>query len=907
MSSLSVSNGLISGLDYKSIIAALTASSQAAISRLQSRAQSYDTKNQALNLLDTSLLTLQSSVQTLNDSDSFETFKVTNSQTSQLSVTAGTDSVAGTYALRSIRLSSTHAIQSSGFAYAGQTLGTGTITVARGGRLNPDTLLGALNGGDGVERGKIRITDRSGATADIDLSSAYTVTDVLGAINDSEEIDITATVKDGRFVLTDTSGSTSSNLIVANLSGGHTADELGILQSVAGNTLSGDVVYELSDNFKLSSLNDGNGLHLIDTVADLRITAKDGTTIDIDLDDVVTIGEVVDAINDDDTNGGKVTAALTDGHLTLTDSTGGGGTLSIENLNSASVVDELGLDGAAVGNVITGRRLLAGMNSVLLRNLNGGEGIDVQGDLTITDRTGTTATIDLSAAESLDEVLTAINEARSVGDVKLQLTAQVNSTGTGIEILDTSGSTTSNLIIADVGMSTLSEQLGIEINGATTSVNSGPLGLRYVNHATSLATYGPGKTDVGTGTFLITDTAGNTASVALTSAATRVGDVIQRINAAAGIQVRAELNENGDGIVLIDEAGGAGSLSVQDVIGSTAEKLRLEGTGTTGLDGFERITGRQATVITIEADDTLEEIVSKINDTDDHASASLVDDGSAFNSFHLRLDANFAGEAGRLLIDIDGFALDFDTLSSGDDALLQVGQSAGSSYLVASSTNEFDDIASDLDVLLLDAGSTAAQITLSKDISTVKTSINNFVTNYNKLIDQSKQLTKFDVEKNQRAVLQGDSIVLRMLSRMSTSVTKNYFGTSASIRSFSDIGVRVTTDGKLTFDAAQFDELASDNPDGIANFFLDENNGVGQALEDTIDSLTDDDTGTFHNQVEANTESIDDIATRIAQLQDLLESRQQRLLKQFIAMETALSALQSQQQSLASLQSINQK
>lgn len=901
MSSLNIGTGLISGLDFTSIVSALTASSQAAIARLQQRAQTFNMKNTALGLVETSLLTLKSSTQTLNTKSSFSQFTVNNSSPAQMAVTAGTSSIAGSYSLRSLRLASTHAMQSTGFAHTGQTLGTGTITIARGGQLNSDTLLGALNGGNGAQRGKIRITDRSGASADVDLSNAFTVTDVLDAINGADDVAVTASVEEGRFVLTDTSGSTTSNLIVAELAGGKTAGDLGILQSVAANTLTGDDVFELTSNFKLSLLNDGNGMHLIDTVADLRITAKDGAEIDVDLDDAVTIGEVVDAINNNDANGGKVTAALVDGRLTLTDTTGGGGTLTVENLNTASAVEELGLDNAEAGGVITGDRLLAGMNSVLLKNLRGGRGIDQLGDVTLTDRTGTTATIDLSNAESLDEVLTAINNAASGGSVKLQLAARVNSTGTGIEIVDTSGSTAGNLIIADVGGGTLAEQLGIEINAAATSVNSGSLELRTVNHATSLSAYGPGESDVGTGTILITDTAGNAASVVFTSGAKTVGDVIQRINAADGVQVRAELNETGDGIVLIDEAGGAGSLSVQDVIGTTAEKLRLAGTGAAGGDGFQCISGRQASVIAVEAEDTLEDVVEKINALSDHANAALIDDGSAFNSVHLRIDSRYSGKAGALIVEVDGFTLDFNELTAGRDALLQVGQSAGGSYIVSSETNEFQNVASDLDVTLLDVGTTAAQVTLAKDIGSVKTSIENFVTNYNKLIDQTKTLTKFDSATNQRGVLQGDGAILRVLARLSSAVTKNYFGSTSDIRSFSDLGVRVTTDGKLSFDTEQFDVLAADDPDAIANFFLDENNGAGKALSDTLDSLTDKDKGTFHYQTAANTDSIEDLSTRIVQLQNLLENRKNRLMQQFYNMETAISALQSQQQSLGSL------
>ena len=66
--------------------------------------------------------------------------------------------------------------------------------------------LDQLNAGQGIERGKIRITDRSGATAVVDLRFAATVDDVLAAINSNETINVTASTLGDSFQLVDGSG-----------------------------------------------------------------------------------------------------------------------------------------------------------------------------------------------------------------------------------------------------------------------------------------------------------------------------------------------------------------------------------------------------------------------------------------------------------------------------------------------------------------------------------------------------------------------------------------------------------------------------------------------------------------------------------------------------------------------------
>jgi hypothetical protein len=282
-------------------------------------------------------------------------------------------------------------------------------------------------------------------------------------------------------------------LIVSEVGDGKTATDLGINKSVASAVLNGDAVFEITGDFTLDQINDGNGLRLLESAPDIQITLTDDTVLEINLDGIVNLNDFIDKINDHEDNDGKVSASLNAGRLELNDLSGGGGSSSftVENINDTSVVRQLGLDVAAVGSTISGRRLAAGINSVLLSNLRGGRGIDELGQLTLTDRAGVTATIDLAGAESLGDVTDAINAAESLSSVKLQLSARINAAGTGIEIEDTSGLTANNLVIQDVGTSTLAAQLGIAIDAAQDSVDSGRLNLRYVNESTSLKTMLP--------------------------------------------------------------------------------------------------------------------------------------------------------------------------------------------------------------------------------------------------------------------------------------------------------------------------------------------------------------------------------------------------------------------------------
>jgi flagellar hook-associated protein 2 len=79
--------------------------------------------------------------------------------------------------------------------------------------------------------------------------------------------------------------------------------------------------------------------------------------------------------------------------------------------------------------------------------------------LTITDRNGGNATIDLSGAKSVQDVLDAISNAGGVN-----VTAKLKSSGNGIQIVDDSGGT-GNLVIA---AGATADALGIAGTFATT-------------------------------------------------------------------------------------------------------------------------------------------------------------------------------------------------------------------------------------------------------------------------------------------------------------------------------------------------------------------------------------------------------------------------------------------------------
>ncbi|MCH9656537.1 MAG: flagellar filament capping protein FliD [Planctomycetes bacterium] len=900
MSGISSGVGLATGLNITEIVDAIIGVQRNALVRLADRASAFQATEGGIKTLEANLLTLNSSVQKLNLESTFETLQATSSDTSQFSVAANSTATAASYQLQGLRKSSNHQVISNGFADSDTTqIGTATtITLSNGGNLDEPKLLEELNDGLGVQRGSIRITDRDGQTEVIDLTKTLTIEDVVNEINKSAT-SIVASIEDDHLVFTDT-GSGVGTLKVGEVSGGQTAADLGILKSVVASTFNGDSVYRITSNFNLSQINDGNGITTVTGSDDFQITTADASTIDVNLDTAQTVGDVVDLINNNGANGGKVTAAIdVNGKLSLTDNTAGGTTFEVTALNSSLAARELGIQTTGPGGTITGT-LSGGLNSVLLRSLNGGVSstgtVLNAGQVNFIDGVGGNTTIDFSSAETLDEVIDLINANGSI-----QIEASLDATKTGIQIKDTSAPSGTSIEIQDVS-GNLAGFLKIEavLADSKHTVSSGSLDLRYINEDTSLSTYAKNGTAVAAGSIRVTDRDGVSFNVDLsdTSTTKTVGDVLTKINDAAttaGAKINARLNDTGDGFIVESTGGSSFDVKVEELSsGTVAADLGILGSGTTGVDS------RQTTVITVEATDTLDDIAEKVNATG-IASATIIDDGTAFNSARLSFTSSRSGAAGELILE-SSFDFGFTTSVDADDALIRIGSNPQTSFLLTSSTNSFDDAITGLEIDLLSTSTSAATINVARDTAGIKTTINSFISAYNNFIDAKDALTDFNPDTNERGVLNGSSVVLTTVSRLEGLITKKLSVSNNSIKSMSDLGVQFGGDGKLTLNSSILDQVLIDDPSAITEFFQQDDKGFAIVMEEVITTMTDPFTGTFKAQIDSLQASALALNTRVDDLNTILEDRRERLIRQFTLQETIVNQLNSQQTALEGLQ-----
>ena len=687
MGRIQSSVGLITGTDIVGTVDQLMAINGQPRDRLVNRTSLLQSEQGSIAELTASVIGVQLAGNRLANISTFRSKDATSSNSDSLSAVAGTGAEAGSHVVRTIQTAATHAVSSRQRQTSDtEALGyAGTLTIGNGGQLDQSLDVSKLNNGRGVEAGKIRITDRSGASADVDLSRVKTIDDVLTAINDAG-VDVRATTVDGKIKLTDQTGQTASNLIVEQLGTAETAADLGLWGiDAASNTATGfDLTFDVSAATDLSQLREGKGVRLADG-DDLTVALADGTTFDVDFADFggeaePTIQDVLDQLNGLDP--AKLSAAFTSKGIEVTDLTTGSNSFSIADAAGSNTASDLRLVGTTTSDKITAEYKPQVLRGTSLDELAGGSGISGLTSLDITTADGTSGSIDLSSAGNTAEIIDAIN------DAGLDIIVRLNDSGDGLRIRDVSGGS-GNLQISSADDT--ASALGIAADTEDDIVVGKSLGRQVVNSNTELTSLNQGI-GIDIGSFTITDSAGEISAINLaTDSISTIGDLVNKINGLS-VNVTASLNEAGDGIAIVDNAGGAGTLAIVDTGDGTAAKdLGVAGEATTQTingSSVSALVGSQSDRITIEATDSLASIVDKINQSKRYAKASVEvnDDGS----FSLRLRSNQGGAAGRFGVNTEGFNLDLNTVAKAQDAIIAVSTDGGSERLLSSSDGVFD-------------------------------------------------------------------------------------------------------------------------------------------------------------------------------------------------------------------------
>lgn len=949
MGGITTGIGLFSGIDTASLIDQLIASqsrpqilAQQRVIQLQSQQAAYLDINSRLN-------NFKTAAGSFRVNDIFSSRSIASSNESVLTATGTSSAVPGSYNFIVDRLVSTQQMLSRGFADLDSTsVGLDSLTFeSQAARLDANTALADLNNGDGTTRGKITVNG-----TEVDLSTLGTVQEVLDAI--SSVSGVSARVENDHFVIT-----SASSFTITEESGAGILASLGLDPNAgSGTTHTGTSVFSMNNNTSLQSLNDGRGVSTRNTlgenVFDFNITI-DGTEVGI------RIGQIEGQLSDDDglmfdddgepitgvldgaesSVGGaidRINTALSDAgypEVTASINTTTGG-IDINDTSSRSIdiaeitvgsttyttARDLGIVGSDAGGSISGTRVLAGLNTKLVSSLNGGTGLGAtDGILNIQTQDGVThGPIDISGLDDINDIINKINT-----DTTDSVTASVNENGTGIQIVDnTTGGTTFN--IAGTGGADTAALLGISGSFATGTTSGSNLQLAYIGEGSLLSELNNGQ-GIGVGKFEIVDAQGNRAEINITSNDKTIGDVLKQINGASGspnpLEITARINDTGDGITIEENAtgsNGAQAISITNTTGTVATKLGIEGAAT-GVDADNFIDGSFEKVVDFDADATLEDIRDALNAADVGISASVINTGIGSAPFRLNITSERTGEDGRFLINSGGFDLGIETLDKGNDARVFFGSSdPANGVLLTSSTNQLDGVVQGVTIDLLSRSDDPIEISVSTNTTEIETKISEFVDSFNSVIEAIDFRTRYNDETEERGILLGDGTLLNLRGGMYAALRKTNEGFTDAFNSLVEVGITVGSGGTIEFDKEKFREAYAEDPDAVENLFshqVIESNDDGDPntideqsfsslsvlgqLEEFADSYVSSIGGVLQNRSDALDSQIELQQDRIESIQKSLDNKRVILQRQFLAMEQAIGAFQTQGSSLSQL------
>ena len=522
--------------------------------------------------------------------------------------------------------------------------------------------------------------------------------------------------------------------------------------------------------------------------------------------------------------------------------------------------------------------------------------LERSGSIDITDKDGTADSVDLSACETLEDVVAAIN-ASSAG-----VAAEINAAKTGIEIEDTSGGTGS-LVIANGDTTNTASTLQINTSGAAESVDSGDLHLQIISESTRIEDLNGGQ-GIDRGMIKLIDTDGKEAYIDFSDDRIEtVGDVLKALSSNIA-NVEATINETGDGITIRDLANGNGSLQVLEGTGSSAARDLgiFKDSINEWIEGetVQVIEGSFVQEIAVTADDTLETLVEKLNVADSKVNAAVLNDGSD-RPYRLAINSQYTGEAGNLVFDVSGLNFDLSESVEGQDALIALGppQHAGSSLLLASSSNTFTSAIPGLTMNVKQASGTSVAVQVSQGNTTLMASAQTFVDNYNKFWDLLTGYTAYDPDTDTRSVLTSDPTAQQVQTSVSRLLSGQTYAPIGGIRSLAEIGIQISSTGKLSLDKNKLQEAFTADPQKLKNFFkqtdpnTDEETGFSVEFDALCERLTSTDGSLLTNRYLALGELIESNEERVDYLTDRLNAEEKRLYLEFYRMELAIAKLQN--------------
>jgi len=208
-------------------------------------------------------------------------------------------------------------------------------------------------------------------------------------------------------------------------------------------------------------------------------------------------------------------------------------------------------------------------------------------------------------------------------------------------------------------------------------------------------------------------------------------------------------------------------------------------------------------------------------------------------------------------------------------------------------------------------------LSVNNDTDAVKKKINDFVTGYNAVMFELKGQSDYNSTTKKGGTLSGDSTLRTIQSQLQNILTTQVSGGTGAYTILSSVGIATQQDGSLKVDDTKLSAALSSNFNDVVDLFThnhgipdlpNQQYGVAEQFQKVLDNLTgsyigpaSDKNGLVATSINSLKTSSSDIDDQIAAMELRMTDKETNYKKQFAAMETMVSSIQSQGNALIAM------
>lgn len=252
------------------------------------------------------------------------------------------------------------------------------------------------------------------------------------------------------------------------------------------------------------------------------------------------------------------------------------------------------------------------------------------------------------------------------------------------------------------------------------------------------------------------------------------------------------------------------------------------------------------------------------------------------NQYRLQVSSNEAGANSVFSVNVTtNPPMTFEDLRQGTDAVIEFGEG----FQATSTDNTFENIVDGVSVTVTKP-ETGVTIDVKTDTEKIVEDVKGFVEGLNELLSDIKTKTYVAPEGGAGSGVMVGSSVLRGLQMQMSSAATGYAGSGAVY----ETGIEIDRYGKFEFDEAKFKELLASDPAKAQSIMT----ALAEKVEAVSDTYSKPSTGILSAQISGKQGQVRGLNDQIEGWDRRLEMREAGMRRQFGAMETMLSKIQSQ-------------